>query len=71
MRILTVRGVVAQERLGHHRTQTARSQEPSERRNEVNQQDNQVAHRAILTITVNTHLPQQRLGRVDREGVGS
>ena len=36
--------VLDQERFGHHRTQTAGTQKPSKRRNEVNQKDNQVAH---------------------------
>ncbi len=39
--------VFGQKRFGHDRTQTTRSKEPSERRNEVNEQDNHVAHRAI------------------------
>ena len=50
-----------QERFSNHRTQTVRSQEPSERRNEVNQQDNQVAHWEILAITARITRPERSM----------
>ena len=44
-----------QQSFGDYRTQTAGAEKPSQSRNEVNQQDDQVAHREILADLSQSH----------------